>query len=151
MRRAVIVALVSALVAVSAAAFLSGLFAARFLQAADDGAGAEEWLATTGLSALLIGAVIIMFVAIIFASNAARIVLMGLGVRNPGVTLRTPLTVTVLGALVGTVITIPGLLVLVLVGVAWAGVRVYDEFGPSGTSTLVAIAENNTGDLSDFV
>ncbi len=141
MRRAVIVALASALVAACAAAFVSGLLAARFLQAADDGAGAAEWLETGGLSQLLLAGVGIMFVALLFASNAARIVLMGRGVRNPGRTLRGPLVVAVVGAVAGTVVTIPGVLLLVLVGVVWGMVRVYDELRPAGASRLAALAE----------
>ena len=153
MRRAVIAAVVSALVTVSAAAFVSGLLAARFLQATDDGAGAAEWLATDGLSALLLVSIGVMFVGILFASNAARIVLMARGIRNPGITMRGPLILTLVGAVAGTVVTIPGVLVLVLAGVAWGCVRVYDEFGPRGTSRLAAAgptAAQAGGDLSDW-
>jgi amino acid transporter len=153
MRRAVIVAIISALLAVTAAAFISGMLATRFVQEAYDGDGAVEWLATGGggLSGLLIGAIVAMFVAIIFASNATRFVLMDLGVRNPGITMRGPLSLTLGGAIIGTVITIPGILILVVAGIAWGAIRVYDESGDRGISKLTAIAESKTGGLADFV
>jgi len=138
------------LVAVAAAAFITALLASGVTHTPE---GEEVGVLIVGeqFSGLLIGGIVLMFVAIIFASNAARLILMGIGVRNPGTTMRGPLALTLGGALIGTIITIPGVLSAVLLGVIWGFIRVYDEHGDRGISTLTAIADNQRGDLSDFV
>lgn len=151
MRRAVITGIVAALVTVSAAAYLSGLLAFQFLNAVEGETGAvvASVVQAAGAQALVVMSILV--VALVATASAARIVLVGLGVRRPLTALRGPLVLTVAGAVATIWIAFPGPFLVLVGGVAWGTVRLADELGLVGPRTVHHPGGEPDGDLSDFV
>ncbi|MCL1800188.1 MAG: hypothetical protein FWG25_02330 [Promicromonosporaceae bacterium] len=159
MRRAALVGIISMLVSIAAAAYLSGVMAFQFLNALPGATpeavltGAAEAANTQFLIAA--GVMVAFLVATILA---ARALLLGLNIGNPLRVMRGPLILTIVGAIMNVALSLPLVFLVMLGGLAWGAYRVFDEsFNPiPKRARLVGVTKTNrqfggAGDLSDGI
>ena len=147
------------LVATVAAGYLSGVMAFQFLNAA--AGGTPEQVLTHAAEAanthFLITAAI-MAVALVAALSAARALLLGLNIANPLRVIRGPIILALVGAVLTLILSLPGVFLVLVAGLAWAAYRVFDEcFNPlerrpvTGQIPVARFSPANSGgDLSDW-
>jgi len=91
----------------------------------------------------------IMVIGLATAFMAARILLLGLRIANPIRTLQGPLILSVVGAILTLILSLPGVFIFLLAGLAWGAYRVFDEsFNPVPRGQVSPLSRG--GDLSDW-
>jgi hypothetical protein len=151
-RRAALVGIISMLVSMAAAAYLSGLMSFQFLNALP---GREPQQVLTdaveqaGTFFLLSAA--LMVVGLAGAIIAARVILMGMGVRNPIRMLRGPLILCILGGILNVILSFPLIFIVMAIGLAWGAYRIFDEcFNPVQIKPHLS-GSGRGGGLDEFI
>jgi hypothetical protein len=91
----------------------------------------------------------IMVASLVAALAAARALLLGLGIANPLRAIRGPLILAGVGAVLTLILSLPGIFLVLVAGLAWAAYRVFDEsFNPLVRPRLAGAGKG--GDLSDW-
>lgn len=137
------------LLATAAAGYLSGVMAYQFLNRVSD--NPEQVLVDAAQAAgsqFLLGAAV-MLAALMIALMAARALLLGLGIANPLRLIRGPLILTTVGAILTVILSLPGVFLLLVAGLAWGAYRVFDETYNPVPKPQVSF-HNRGGDLSDW-
>jgi len=120
------------LLATVAAGYLSGVMAFQFLNALPGGEP-QQVLASAVEAAdthFLITAAV-MVVSLVVALSAARAMMVGLRIAHPLRALRGPVILSVVGAILTLILSLPGIFLVLLAGLAWSAYRIFDEcFNP---------------------
>jgi len=138
------------LLATVAAGYLSGVMAFQFLNALP-GADPQQVLldATQAANSQFLLTAAVMVAALVAAFMAARILLQGLGIANPLRVLQGPLILSMVGAILTLILSLPGIFLVLLAGLAWGAYRVFDEsFNPLTRGQVSPLGRG--GDLSDW-
>lgn len=155
MRRAALVGIISMLLATVAAGYLSGVMAYQFLNARSDNPEQVLTSAAEAANAQFLVSAAIMVVGLVIALASARAILLGLGIANPLRVIRGPLILSVVGAGLTVALSLPGVFLILLAGLAWAAYRIFDEtFNPVVHPRLATgarvVGAGRGGDLSDW-
>jgi len=138
------------LLATVAAGYLSGVMAFQFLNAVQDNPERVLASAAEAASAQFLITAGIMVVALVIALSAARVLMLGLRIGNPLRTLRGPLILSIVGAVLTLILQLPGIFLLLVAGLAWGAYRIFDEaYNPIERKPRLTAAGRG-GDLSDW-
>ena len=157
MRRAAIVAMVGVLLTMAGAAFTGGMSLVSFIrqQTAEANVALDDVI-TASMSAHAWVGVAMLAVGLVAAIVGARVLLLGLRVRNPERVLAGPAILTVAAAVISAGLAVPYLFLAVACGLAWGMIRVWDELGirvGAPKTSFTGYAKNPTttgGDVGDW-
>ena len=138
------------LLATVAAGYLSGVMAFQFLNQIQDDPQRVLAAAAEGANAQFLIAAAIMVISLVLALSAARVLLLGLRIADPLRTIRGPVILTAIGAILNLILALPGIFLVLVAGLAWGAYRIFDEaFNPVSRRPRLTPADRG-GDLSDW-
>jgi len=115
------------LLATVAAGYLSGVLAFQFANAVQTHPQPVLVAARESANLQYFIAAAIMVLSLVIALSAARVVLTEMGASDPIRTLRGPLILVAIGAILTLVLAVPGVFLLLIAGLAWLTYRILSE------------------------